>query len=659
MRKVRILSLERDSHALAEALGRLGVLHLRRATEEEHGRVEPGRPEADLERGRQLQTRLEALLEHVEDGRQIPPAAGERAPGLDEIEKLVDTVEARLKAEARALADAEQGLADTAEIMHELEPYRGVRGALKGLTESAFLAVRLGVAPPGELGAMQSAAPEGVLLVRLDTGVTAPGRSVGVLAVSSRRRRFAMETILNEHGFEDAPVPAWAEKTPADVYGEAMQRHRELQGRVLSLREELKTAAAPFARELRTAAASLRILLKVSEAEGSFGATWATVVIWGWVPEDRAETVRQIAAEVTDGRAMVEIAEPSEEDVEEGRVPSCTEHKPWLSAFARLVQGYGVASYTEIEPTIMFAASFLLLFGIVFGDLGHGLCLLVAGLLVKRRGATDAVRDIGRVIASAGCASVLFGTFVQGSFFGKSLLDWGFPLTLGFEPIRFEGDAASAGENVVRYLILALIVGMVLISLGVILNVVNRLRRGDFAGGLLGRFGVVGIIFYWGVIGLSVKLAVAGASAVDVWIGVAFIALPLVVLMLHAPVQALLGGRRGGEEAGVVMGVFEGLIEGLETVMTYMSNTFSFLRVAAFALSHAALCYTIFVLQGLVIDVPGGPALSAVVFVVGTAVLIGLEGLIVTIQIMRLEYYEFFTKFFKGGGVLYKPFKLD
>jgi V/A-type H+-transporting ATPase subunit I len=90
-----------------------------------------------------------------------------------------------------------------------------------------------------------------------------------------------------------------------------------------------------------------------------------------------------------------------------------------------------------------------------------------------------------------------------------------------------------------------------------------------------------------------------------------------------------------------------------------MSNTFSFLRVAAFALSHAALCYTIFVLQELVAEVPGGPVLSAAVFVVGTAVLIGLEGLIVTIQIMRLEYYEFFTKFFTGGGVRYEPFKLD
>jgi V/A-type H+-transporting ATPase subunit I len=664
MRKVRILSLERDSRALAEALGRLGVLQLRRATDEEGGRVEPGRPEADLDLCRRLQDRLDALVEHLGDGAQHAPPPSARAPSLDEITKLVDAVESRLTAESQQLAQAEQGLTDTAEIMHELEPYRGVRGPLRNLTESAFLAVRVGTVPRDELAELQAALPDGVLLVPLDTALGARGGPVGLLAVSSRRRRFAMETVLDEHGFEDAHVPAWAERTPADVYAEAVQRHRELQPRVLALRENLRTAAAPFADGLRGAAASLRLLLKVSEAEGSFGSTWAAVVIWGWVPEDKAEDVRRVAGEVTGGRALVEIAPPTEEDIEQGLVPSCTEYSAWLSPFARLVQGYGVAAYTEIEPTILFAVSFLLLFGVVFGDLGHGLCLMGVGLLVRRMGKSDAARDIGSVIAWAGGASVVFGTFVQGSFFGKSLLDWGFPLTLGFEPIRFGGHAGSSSENVTRYLILALLAGMFLISLGAILNVVNRLRSGDLEGGLLGRFGVVGIIFYWGVIGLGVKLAVVGSSPSDAWIGAAVIGLPLVVLILHAPVHALLRKRRGGSEedgleGGLIMGMFEGLIEGMETVMTYVSNTFSFLRVAAFALSHVALCYTIFVLQSLVADVPGGPILSAAVFVVGTAVLIGLEGLIVTIQILRLEYYEFFTKFFKGGGIRYEPFKLD
>jgi len=152
---------------------------------------------------------------------------------------------------------------------------------------------------------------------------------------------------------------------------------------------------------------------------------------------------------------------------------------------------------------------------------------------------------------------------------------------------------------------------------------------------------------------------VAGAGAADVWIAVLAIVLPLVILVFHEPIYALLTHRKALWREGPLMGLFQGLIEAMEAVMVYLANTFSFLRVAAFALSHAALCFTIFVLERLVNDLPGGPVWSAAIFLLGTAVIIGLEGLIVTIQILRLEYYEFFTKFFRGEGVRYEPFRLE
>jgi V/A-type H+-transporting ATPase subunit I len=299
------------------------------------------------------------------------------------------------------------------------------------------------------------------------------------------------------------------------------------------------------------------------------------------------------------------------------------------------------------------------MFGIIFGDLGHGICLIVIGLLTRRWARAAVGRDVGHVIAASGAVGMLMGTFFQGSFFGKSLTDMGFPLTLGFEPIRFEGGGAGAAEHVMRYVLLAAALGIALISLGAVLNVVNRLRRGDYEGGLLGRFGLTGIIFYWGALALAVKLAVGGAGAADTWLVVFLIVLPLAVLVVHEPLYALLTHRKPIWSEHPLMGFFEGLIEALETVMVYLANTFSFLRVAAFALSHAALCFTIFVLQRLVNDLPGGPVWSAAVFVIGTAVIIGLEGLIVAIQIIRLEYYEFFTKFFQGQGTRYEPFRLE
>ena len=266
-------------------------------------------------------------------------------------------------------------------------------------------------------------------------------------------------------------------------------------------------------------------------------------------------------------------------------------------------------------------------------------------------------RDAGRVMVSAGAASALFGTFFQGAFFGKSLAGMSFPQTLSFEPMRFDGGDAT--HHVVRYLLLAMGFGIVLISIGTILNVINRLRQGDYRAGLLSRFGVVGIVFYWGMLALGLKVVVAGAGRADPWMAALLVVLPLAVMVLHEPLHLLLIHDEPITAEGLVMGLFQGLVEALEAVMSYLANTLSFLRMAAFALSHAAFCFTIFVLQGMVGGLPGGPIWSAFVFIFGTALIIGLEGLIVTIQIMRLEYYEFFGKFFRGEGIAYKPFRLE
>jgi V/A-type H+-transporting ATPase subunit I len=464
-----------------------------------------------------------------------------------------------------------------------------------------------------------------------------------------------MQTALEEHGLQEKPIPAYEAGSPRDVYENVVAQRLDLAGRLAVLRQQLRAVGAQNAGRLKDAWADLEIQLKLYEAQQNFGTTWATAVISGWVLARNVERVRATLRQVAGGQCIFQVADPSREDIEHGRVPSYVQHSKLLAPFETLVKAYGVASYTEIEPTLLFTVSFLLMFGIIFGDLGQGLCLAAIGLIVRRRARTKEARDIGWVIVAAGAASMLFGAFLQGSFFGMSLKDAGFRLTLGFEPIRFDGRGQ---ENVFRYLVLAFVLGVVIISLGAILNIVNRLRAGDYAEGLLGRFGLVGIIFYWGALGLAIKQLLVGPGSTDAWLALLLLGLPLLVLALHEPLWALLTGRRPLWQEGAGVGIFQGLIEAMETGTVYVANTFSFLRVAAFALSHAALCFVIFIVQGLVNGLPAGPLWSAAVFVVGTALIIGLEGLIVTIQILRLEYYEFFTKFFDGEGLPYRPFRL-
>ncbi|MCD6416308.1 MAG: hypothetical protein J7M08_06395 [Planctomycetes bacterium] len=654
MRKVNIFVLGREEERVARALGAMGIVHLRSSVEESGGVLSPKDLEGELSNYQSLLERIERLQEALGLQVRANGALWQRElPAMGEVEQLVEALEGKTSERREELAKVREALDETRDLVEWLQPYKEMESSLKQLEDSDFLAVTAGKATAAELDLLRANAPRGVMIVPLGPE-PAPGRPRTALIICGRRRRFAVQTVLGEHEFEQTDIPAWDERTPADVYAETLGKASALGERARALEQALQDVGEACEETLGLARTAVLMQSELCRARRYFGATWATTLISGWVPATKTRQLHERLRELTGGRCVVRVSAPTDEEIERDQVPTEVKHSPLLAPFERLVQGFDVPSYAEIEPTLLFAISFLLMFGLMFGDLGHGLCLVVVGLLVKRRAARAPVRDIGHVILIAGVASALFGTFFQGSFFGKSLLKWGFPLSLGLEPMRFEGG--DAGGQVTRYMLLAVGVGVALISLGAVLNIINRLRRGDVAEGLLGRFGVVGVMFYWGGLAWMIKLLLAGSGRSDPWIVLPAIALPLLILMAHRPVRALLG-RGKGEEGDLMMGLFHGLIEGMETVMVYLANTFSFLRVAAFALSHAALCFTIFVLIGLVNALPGGIIWSAIVFAIGTAVLIALEGLIVTIQILRLEYYEFFTKFFHGQGVRYDPFR--
>jgi V/A-type H+-transporting ATPase subunit I len=667
MLKARIVVLERDVEPVARALGALGVVHLRSSVEDSGGQLQPENIGDRLKHCNHLMGRLQDLMEvllvelpepEAPAGAEARPDAGQ-AMSVQDAEGLLATLESSVGPRVKELETAREGLADTADLLLELEPYRDVATTLAPLQQSDLLELRAGRVAPDRMGDLLSAMPPGALALRM--GAPHPQdrkRPVDLLIVGGRRRRFALETVLDEQGFEAGKVPVWEGKSPAEVYEEAAHKKDELRQRVDDLQRDLGTTGRTYAGALQQAHAALALQISVYEAAQNFGTTWATSVISGWMPAEREADLRRTVSEASRGQCVVETAAPTADEIAGGQVPSYMPYSWLLSPFRRLVRGYGVAAYTEIEPTILFTVSFLLMFGIIFGDLGHGSCLVVIGLALRKLARKAAVRDTGHVILFSGLFSVVFGAFFEGTFFGKALQDMGFRWTLGFEAIRFGTKGASGSEHVMHYMLMALLVGIFLISLGMVLNVVNRVRNRDYVGGVLDHFGLVGMVFYWGVLGLSTKVLAYGAGPLDAWIAAIVIVLPLLLMTLHQPLTALLRRRRPLWNQNPLMGLFEGAVGAVETAMVYLANTFSFLRVAAFALSHAALCFTVFKVQELVEALPGGPVWSASAFVLGTVVIIGLEGLIVAVQVLRLEYYEFFTKFFRGEGLPYKPFRL-
>ena len=205
-------------------------------------------------------------------------------------------------------------------------------------------------------------------------------------------------------------------------------------------------------------------------------------------------------------------------------------------------------------------------------------------------------------------------------------------------------------------------IGIGMISLGLILNVINRLRRGDVIGGLLDKFGVVGLLFYWGALALMTQFAALQSRGLVNLALALFVVLPLAGWALKEPIEHCLRRRAGHPDepgGGLFAAVTESLVGAFEAVLSYLANTISFVRLAAYAMSHAALLVAAFMMAEKVKHLAvGGPVLSVLVIILGNLVALVLEGIIASVQALRLEYYEFFGKFFSGSGQAFKPFRL-
>jgi V/A-type H+-transporting ATPase subunit I len=302
-----------------------------------------------------------------------------------------------------------------------------------------------------------------------------------------------------------------------------------------------------------------------------------------------------------------------------GRVPSLVRNPRWLKPFEVLVNTYGVTGYDEINPTLIAAAAFTFMFGLMFGDLGHGAILAaVAGLMLWRG------ISAGAVLLAAGAASMVFGA-LYGVAFGAEVFH-----ALWLQPLH----------AIFELLIAAVVAGIVILNLGMVLNLISARRAGDRMRFWLDKSGVLGLAFYWTLVGGGLAVF-QGWIPAGVWL---LVALPLAAAtMFREPIEETLQGQRASWTGNLVGGFFELF----ETVIGYLSNSLSFVRMGAFAVAHEGL-------SQMVLSYSSG-ATGWLVFLFGTLLIVGFEGLIVGIQSLRLSYYEFFGRFFEGRGTRFRP----
>lgn len=353
----------------------------------------------------------------------------------------------------------------------------------------------------------------------------------------------------------------------------------------------------------------------------------------GFVPESECGRINKELRQYF-GDSILFIAD-NVENRRNGQVPP-TKMKNNLifKPFELLISMYGMPNYGEKDPTPFFAASYLLLFGAMFGDLGQGFIILLGGLIISYKTTS---KDFGGILARLGVSSMIFGV-LYGSVFGSEEL---------IEPLVIRPMA-----NINTMLAGALVLGVMFITISYVYGLANHYNSKDIEEGLFGREGLAGFLFFLTLI-ISILGKVTGRLTVSIGLLLGIMAVLLLVMVFKRPLAGIITGHRLHEESPGNYYIEAGFGM-VETVLSVASNIISFVRVGAFALNHAGLYIAFATMAGMMNSKGGG----IIVLVIGNIIIIGLEGLIVFIQSLRLEYYELFSRYYSGYGIEYRPASL-
>jgi V/A-type H+-transporting ATPase subunit I len=639
----------REAAAVTRHIAAQGLLHL---IDIAHGRIAatdaapPGTRE-ELAAFRDLVARIRRLAERLEIALPDPTGAlatTEIRDFADErraIDEQLRPIETSVDAAWRRTNEARERTVRERESSRHAERLRRAAVDTARLSGLRFTVLSLGLIRVEELPALAAVlAPAPFAILPLDVAEGAALTAV-VLPAAVRDR---LEGALRVVSFEQVPLSEPSPGGPA-VLAAAIAAAEEAERAAVDGLGALRSQSLGALIELARRAELGALLL---QAQTHFAASGRYVVISGWIPEDRAESMTRAIIAVTGGRAVVDVEKP--QDMPEAlasalRIPILYRNPVLLRPFQALVQLYGVPRYGEIQPTAFFAVSFLVMFGLMFGDVGQGLVLFSAGYCLFRY--VPRFLDYGILLMECGAASTVFGA-LYGSFFGiEGLLP-----VLWMEPIR----------DMRRFMAVAVGFGVLLVSLGLLINIVNSWRSGERASALLGPHGVFGAFSYWVLIALLARAVMPANLTLPVPLLLAMAAVPVVLLVLKQPIVRLLERgappRRPHPGSPRWLVALEGSVELVDSLFSFFANTISFVRVAAFAAVHAGVFIAMFALADTLAHFRFGQPLGVVTLIAGNIVMIFLEGLTVSVQVLRLEYYEFFGKFFRGGGEPYRPLML-
>jgi len=550
--------------------------------------------------------------------------------------KAVNTIEeahAAYELRSDKLRTLEENLRQANEYIRQLEDFTAFKGDLSTMENFEFLHYRF-----GKLQSIHFLQYEKFLsnndnlifhIIKRDKDF------VWGIYFTPKTNMDAMDSIFASLKFE--PIPITSTCLGESMSGTPSELINHWQAKCQEIKQELHQCALEFLENPKKIAIACRQIkslynafdikkfANVSPQEKIFSFS-------GWMP---AADANRLEAEIDRDDLTIFSYDTFNEFLSSGEnetPPTLLKNPPIMRQFEFFTKLYGLPTHGEIDPTPFLAVTYTILFGLMFGDVGHGFSLAAIGLFVWHKYKIP----LGAIMAIAGTSAAFFG-ILYGSIFGfENIL-----------PALWRRPA----EDIAGTLMLAVWIGVGLIVFSMVINMFNSFKRRDISNLLFGANGIAGLVFYGAKLFILVRVFILRLSVT--WLVVVITILPLVFITFKHPLERFISGKKPLPSTGVGQFIFNTIIELFETLLTYATNTISFVRVGAFAISHAGMMHVVLQLsQG------AAGTHNWLILIVGNILVLVIEGLLVGIQVLRLDFYEMFSRFYKGGGRDFVPSRI-
>lgn len=578
---------------------------------------------------------IDSFYEQLEDPSQISPEP------MD-IEKAIKTVRAVQDGFRRLEEEKSRLQSEHAEILDPLKiirPFKNLNFDVSEILNFKYIHYRFGRIEKQYLQKFEK-----YIYDNLDTLFIKCGEDemyvYGVYFVPEHQAH-KVHAVYSSMHFERIFIPNEYHGTAAEAFEKLDTRHREIHKAL----DANKEASRKFLQDNSTKIVSAKAALDACSSSFDIrklaactpGDTNTFYILCGWMTEKDALAFQK---DIQNDEKIFCLMEDQKAPATQ-KPPTKLRNPKLFKPFEMYVKMYGLPAYNEMDPTWFVAITYSFIFGAMFGDVGQGLVLFLGGLFLYK----TKKMDLAGIISCAGVFSVFFG-FMYGSFFGfEDVLK-----AIWLKPMNQMMDVPLVGRlNAV--FVIAIGFGMFIILICMVFNIINSIRRGDTEKTWFDSNAVAGLVFYGSIV-LTIGLFISGKKLPAAAILVIMFGVPLLLMFLKEPLTNLVEKKSKilPEQKGMFF--VQSFFELFEVLLSYLSNTLSFLRIGAFAVSHAAMMEVVLMLAGAT----NGGSPNWIVVVLGNIFVCAMEGLIVGIQVLRLEYYEIFSRFYAGNGREFKPF---